>query len=172
MRLINKLKRSKPNYKEYLISKGVSIGQNVDIIDSLIDETYSFLISIGDNVTITGASVLSHDASTFKFLGYTKIGKVEIGNNVFIGRGAIVLPNTTIGNNVVVGANSVVSGTIEDNSVVVGNPCKKICSLDEYLYKHRENMKHAYISDDDFNSMDDKEKLFLKDSLKGIGYAK
>lgn len=87
----------KPGYREYLIRRGVKIGENVHIIDSLIDETYSFLISIGNNVTITGASVLCHDASTKKFLGYTKIGKVEIGDNVFIGRGAIVLPNSTIG---------------------------------------------------------------------------
>ena len=172
MRIINRLKRKKMDYKEYLISRGVEIGKNVDIIDSLIDETYSFLITIGDNVTITGASVLSHDASTFKFLGYTKIGKVVIGNNVFIGRGAIVLPNTIIGNNVIIGANSVVVGKIEDNSVVAGNPCKKICSLDDYLSKHRNNMKHAYVSDDDFNSMDDKEIVFLKESLEGIGYAK
>ena len=34
--------------------------------------------------------------------GYTKAGHITIGNNVFIGAGAVILPNTTIGNNVIV----------------------------------------------------------------------
>ncbi len=66
------------DYQEYrkqcLIRRGLICGDNVDIINSYIDYDYCFLISIGDNVTITGTTILTHDASTKKFIGYTKWG--------------------------------------------------------------------------------------------------
>ncbi|MEG0591705.1 MAG: sugar O-acetyltransferase [Coprobacillus sp.] len=51
---------------------------------------------------------------------------VTIGNNVWIGGGAIILPGVTIGDNVVIGAGSVVTHSIEDNVIAYGNPCKVI----------------------------------------------
>lgn len=47
---------------------------------------------------------------------------VTIGNSVWIGGNAVILPGVTIGNNVVVGAGSVVTHNIPDNVVVAGNP--------------------------------------------------
>mgnify|MGYP003303411670 CR=1 FL=1 len=123
------------NSIELLRKRGVRIGNNVDILNSNIDGCHGFLISIGNNVTITGATLLAHDASTKKFLGYSKVGRIDIGNNVFIGNGAIILPNTHIGNQVIIGAGSVVGKNIPDNSVVIGNPCKILCSFDEYIEK-------------------------------------
>ena len=116
---------------------GLNVGKNLNVQNySSIDISHCWLISIGDNVTIAPyAQILAHDASTYKFLGYTKIGNVEIGNNVFIGAGAIVLPNVKIGDNVIVGAGSVVTKNLPDNSVCGGIPCKKICDLNEYIYK-------------------------------------
>lgn len=55
---------------------------------------------------------------------------VSIGDDVWIGGGAIILPGVTIGNNVVVGAGSVVTRDIPDNVVVAGNPAKIIKHLD------------------------------------------
>ena len=46
-------------------------------------------------------------------------GNVTIGDNVLIGSGAKILPNTKIGNNVNIGANCIVLGEIPDNSTVV-----------------------------------------------------
>lgn len=54
---------------------------------------------------------------------------VSIGDDVWIGGGAIILPGVTIGNNVVVGAGSVVARDIPDNVVVAGNPAKIIKHL-------------------------------------------
>lgn len=51
---------------------------------------------------------------------------VTIGNNVWIGGGAIILPGVEIGDNVVIGAGSVVTKSIPDNTVAVGNPCRVI----------------------------------------------
>lgn len=51
---------------------------------------------------------------------------MTIGENSFIGAGAIVLPGTTIGKNCIIGAGSVVKGIVEDYSIVAGNPCRVI----------------------------------------------
>ena len=68
---------------------------------------------------MSGTTVLAHDGSTKKILGYSKVGNVVIGNNVFVGYGSIILPNVRIGNNVIVGAGTIVSKDIPDNVVVV-----------------------------------------------------
>lgn len=68
----------------------------------------------------------------------SRIGKVIIGNKVFVGAEAIILPNVCIGNNVVIGAGSVVTKDIPDNSVVTGNPAKVIGTYDDYILKHSE----------------------------------
>lgn len=117
----------------------MSIGENVFInFGCVIDESFCWLVSIGNNVTLApNVHILAHDASTKKTLGYTKIGKVHIGNNVFIGAGTIVLPGVTIGDNVVVGAGSVVSKDIPEDSVAVGNPAHVICTSSEYISKNK-----------------------------------
>jgi len=130
-----------------LRKRGVKIGNNVDIINTMIDGSFGFLCSIGDNVTLTGVRILTHDASTKKFLGYSKIGKVEIGNNVFVGNGAIILPNVKIGNNVIVGAGTIVAKDVPDNVVIVGNPWRIICSCDEYIERNRNMMENSIVSD-------------------------
>ena len=56
----------------------------------------------------------------------TQTAPVIIGNNVWIGGGAIILPGVTIGNNVVIGAGSVVTKNIPDNVIAVGSPCRVV----------------------------------------------
>ncbi len=51
---------------------------------------------------------------------------VIIGDNVWIGGGAIILPGVTIGDNVVIGAGSIVTKSIPNNSVALGNPCRVV----------------------------------------------
>lgn len=53
----------------------------------------------------------------------TQTAPVVIGNNVWIGGGAIILPGVTIGDNTVIGAGSVVTKPIPANAVAYGNPC-------------------------------------------------
>ena len=54
----------------------------------------------------------------------TLTAPVHIGNNVWIGGGAILLPGVTIGDNVVIGAGSVVSRDIPSNKIACGVPCR------------------------------------------------
>lgn len=126
---------------ESLRACGAKVGENVDIISSSIDTLGGVLLSIGNNVTITGSRILTHDASTYKCLGYTKLGEVTIGNDVFIGIGTIILPNTHIGNKVIVGAGTIVAHDIPDNSVVTGNPFRILCTYDDYMEKQKGRMQ-------------------------------
>ncbi|MGG5357456.1 MULTISPECIES: chorismate mutase [unclassified Enterococcus] len=56
---------------------------------------------------------------------------ITIGDNVWIGGGAIIMPGVTLGNNVVVGAGAVVTKSFPDNVVVAGNPAKIIKKIEE-----------------------------------------
>lgn len=126
---------------EQLRARGVKVGENLNVYNSLIDGKHGFLITIGNNVTITGARILAHDGSMKKFLGYSKIARVTIGDNVFIGQGSIVLPGVTIGNNVIVGAGAVISRNVPDNSIVVGNPQQIVGTFDDFIAKHKAKME-------------------------------
>lgn len=130
---------------EKLISMGMQVGKNFKRLNGVIlDPGHCWLIEIGDNVTMAPrVHILCHDASTKIFLNYTKIGRVIIGNNVFIGAESVVLPGVTIGNNVVIGANSTVTHDIPNNSVAVGSPARVISTLDTYLEKERSSMSNA-----------------------------
>ena len=54
----------------------------------------------------------------------TRTAPVVVGDNVWIGGGAIQLPGVTIGSNTVIGAGSVVTRDIPANVVAVGSPCR------------------------------------------------
>lgn len=56
---------------------------------------------------------------------------VTIGNNVWIGGGAIILPGVTIGHNVVVAAGAVVKHDAPDNTVVAGVPARVVRHIDQ-----------------------------------------
>lgn len=66
---------------------------------------------------------------------------VHIGNNVWIGAGATILPGVTIGDNSVIGAGSLVTKDIPSGVVAVGNPCRVIREIGErddlYYYKDK-----------------------------------
>ena len=151
---------------ELLRKKGVVIGDNVHIYNSSVDGNYGASVTIGNNVTITGTCILAHDASTKKALGYTKVGRVHIGNNVFIGYGSVILPETFIGDNVIIGAGSIVRGKVDSDSVVVGNPAKKVCSYSEYIDKNRQLLNEGYISENGITSeviaMMDEKRIFVE----------
>lgn len=161
---------------EKLISMGMKVGKNFGRLNGVIlDPSHCWLIEIGNNVTMAPrVHILCHDASTKTFLNYTKIGRVTIGNNVFIGAESVVLPGVNIGNNVVIGANSTITHDIPDNSVVVGSPAKVICSLEEYLSKEKERMSISPCYDDTYTlrkNVPMKMRMKQKEELTGkIGY--
>ncbi|MFF1490269.1 sugar O-acetyltransferase [Streptomyces sp. NPDC058319] len=54
---------------------------------------------------------------------------ITVGDNVWLGGGAIVLPGVTIGDNSVVGAGAVVTQDVPANAVAVGNPARVVRTL-------------------------------------------
>ena len=157
---------------EQLIKMGMKVGKNFGRLNGVIlDPSHCWLIEIGDNVTMAPrVHILCHDASTKHFMNYTKIGRVTIGDNVFIGAESVVLPGVTIGNNVIVGANSTVTHDIPDNTVVAGTPAKLICTLDDYLNKEKERMKSAPCYGEDYTLRKDvsmEKRMKQKEELTG-----
>lgn len=130
---------------EKLVSMGMKVGKNFYRLNGVIlDPAHCWLIEIGDDVTIAPrVHILAHDASTVHYLGYAKIGKVVIGNSVFIGADSVILPNVHIGDNVVVGANSTVSRDLESGYVYAGNPARRLCSIEEFINKNKQLMQEV-----------------------------
>lgn len=59
----------------------------------------------------------------------SRTAPVTIGENVWIGGGSILLPGVTVGNGTTIGAGSVVTKSLPDNCIAVGNPCRVIRKL-------------------------------------------
>lgn len=129
--------KKRERYVKSLVARGLVLGKNVQIVSSIfLDPSHCFLISIGDDTTICpNVRLIAHDASTKKALGFTKIGRIEIGANCFIGDSTIVLPNVRIGRGSIIGAGAVVTKDIPDGSVAAGNPARVVCTVEDYLRK-------------------------------------
>jgi len=72
---------------------------------------------IGENLYVFHNVTIGHDYRT---------GRPRLGNNVFLGTGAILLGAISVGDNVIIGAGSLVNTDIPSNSLAVGNPAKVI----------------------------------------------
>ena len=179
--IFSKMKRfmarfSSKRYVQYLRSKGAVIGEYTEFlspIHSEVDIGRAKYISIGDHcILCSGISIIAHDYS-WKVLE-DAYGEelpsggmpIHIGNNVFIGYGSVILPETFIGDNVIIGAGSIVRGKVDSNSVVVGNPAKKVCSYSEYIDKNRQLLNEGYISENGITSeviaMMDEKRIFVE----------
>lgn len=156
--------RETPSISELRLC-GAIIGDNCHIYGS-VDSGHEFLVSMGNNVTLaSGCRLLTHDGSTKKIVGYSKVGRIDIGNDVFIGAASIVLPNVRIGNKVIVGAGSIVTKDIPDNSVVVGNPARVIGTYDAYVDKIQKQFESSPIWKTYCLQKSDEEKREMREEL-------
>ena len=137
------LKNRKP--VKYLKKRGALIGSNVKIEPPIYCGEAN-LLAIGNDCNFSfGVTFIFHDGSNTVLehlgkieIGARKYGKIVIGNNVFIGAKAIIMPNVRIGNNVIIGAGSIVTKSIPDNSIAVGVPAKIIETIDDYYLKNKD----------------------------------
>lgn len=155
---------------EDYIKLGMKVGRNCSIQPELtVDVSHCWLIEIEDNVIIAPhVYLLTHDTSTKIYTGYTKIGKINIKKNAFIGARSMIMPGVTIGKNSIIGANSVVVKTIPDNVVAAGNPAKVICSLEEYQDRISKVFNDAPIFSEDYtlhNNISDSKKEEMRTLL-------
>jgi acetyltransferase-like isoleucine patch superfamily enzyme len=113
--------------------RGVKIGRRTWVgFDALIEPSYPNRVEIGDRVAIgIRVLILAH----FAHLGRNRESasgelddrvSVRIEDDVFIGPGAIIMPNVTIGHGAVVASGSVVTRSVAPLTMVQGNPAEPI----------------------------------------------
>jgi acetyltransferase-like isoleucine patch superfamily enzyme len=113
--------------------RGVKIGRRTWVgFDTLIEPSYPHRVEIGDRVAIgIRVLILAH----FAHLGRNRESasgelddrvSVRIEDDVFIGPGAIIMPNVTIGHGAVVTSGSVVTRSVAPLTMVQGNPAQPI----------------------------------------------
>lgn len=92
-------------------------------------------VRIGDNCFIApGVHIYTatHPLNAKERISGIEYGKpVTIGNNVWIGGGAIINPGVQVGDNVVIGSGSVVTKDVPGNVVVGGNPARIIKEIEQ-----------------------------------------
>lgn len=140
VKLLEKLLRK--DRVSWLVKQGLTVGRSFAMLeDVFIDPSHIWLVAIGHDVTLAPrVQILAHDASTKRHLGQTRIGKVTIGDRVFVGASAIILPGVTIGSDVIIGAGSIVTEDIPSGVVAVGNPARVVLTLAEFLERRTAEM--------------------------------
>jgi UDP-3-O-[3-hydroxymyristoyl] glucosamine N-acyltransferase len=118
-----------------------------------------YLITIGNHCQITrDVKFFTHGgggAIRRQYPNFDCFGKITIGDYVYIGNNAMIMPGVSVGNNVIIGAGSVVTKSVPSNVVIGGNPAKILCKIEDYIQK---NMKYNTESK---NMAVTKKKMFL-----------
>ncbi len=116
---------------------------------TIVDDGEVFIgdhVMIGPNVTIATAAHPVEPSLRKKALQFNC--PVHIGNNVWVGANAVILPGVTIGDNTVIGAGSVVTKDIPANVVAVGNPCRVLREIGdkdrEYYFRDKRIDEEAW----------------------------
>lgn len=129
--------------------------------------TEPYLLSFGDNVYIaSGVTFVTHDVAGMLFQSMEqekkhvkRVGKIEIGNNVFVGANVTILYDVKIGNNVIIAAGAVVNRDVPDNTIFGGVPAKKIGEFTEYIQKNREYSEKVVWFDSQPTSLKKKQQI-------------
>ena len=104
----------------------LSLGSNIDI-DNYCHIRCNGGLKIGNNVLIASNVVITtrtHSTNKDERFNQTIDYPIVIEDNVWIGAGAIILPNVTIGNGAIIGAGAVVTKDVKPNMIVKGIPAR------------------------------------------------
>ncbi len=127
----------------YRVGADVFVGEELIIKDELEDKG---MVSIGDRVAIADRvtlTVSSHpNFSRLRGIIEDVHEPIVIGDDAWIGTCSVILPGVKIGRGAVVGAGSVVTKSVPDGTVVVGNPARPLKVLDLSQMRNAEDKKH------------------------------
>lgn len=171
--ILNKIRammanRSYETKLKYLRKNGVSIGNRTRLncsVNAFGSEPY--LVTVGEDCLIAADTCFfTHDGGVkvLSDLGYFGedrmdiVAPITVGNNVYIGSGAYILPGVRIGDNCIIGAAAVVTRDIPNNSVAVGIPARVIRSVDEY---YENAVKKGWLYPTAKMSVEEKKAYFL-----------
>lgn len=125
--------------------KGITVGNYCNILSD-ISVTEPYLVSIGDNTTISSDVVLlTHDASVGKIfgkeVGSDVFGRISIGSNCFIGARSTILYGVNLADNIIVASGSVVTKSFTDEYIIIGgNPARIIGNWDNLREKTKDKV--------------------------------
>ncbi len=138
-----KLRRLLLRLAGYRIGADVFVGEELIIKDELGDRG---MVSIGDRVAIADRvtlTVSSHsNFSRLRTVIQDVHAPVVIEDDAWIGTCSIILPGVKVGRGAVVGAGAVVTKSIPEGTVVVGNPARPLKVLDLSHMQGAEENKH------------------------------
>jgi acetyltransferase-like isoleucine patch superfamily enzyme len=119
---------------------GVTVGRDCDLLSMNVSSEYH-LITIGDRVTVSSDVLfITHDGSgrlVKDALGrrHYRLAPIVVGDDVFIGARAVIMPGVRLGDRVVVAAGSVITKSIASDSVVGGNPARYLMRFEDFAAK-------------------------------------
>jgi acetyltransferase-like isoleucine patch superfamily enzyme len=119
------------NNSSIVFEDNISIGQNLHIISGGEQE-----LRIKKNTTFSANVFITNIEHKYDKINKhildqpLKSAKTQIGENCFIGYGAVIQAGTILGKQCIVGANAVVRGTFPDYSVIVGVPARIVKRYD------------------------------------------
>lgn len=126
------------------INQGLNCGKGCIVSSGTDFGSEPYLITLHNNVRVSSSvAFITHDGSVhtivsnkkYRNINVHKYGKIEIGDNTFIGARATILPNVYIGKNCIIGAGALVTHSIPDNSIAVGVPAKIIGNTWDFAEK-------------------------------------
>ena len=120
------------DYKIYIrfpwkvrIGNGDSINRDTKIFASHFNPEVE--IVFGNNVTVApGVSIFSATHDYYRLDLPDIAASVHVSDDVWIGGEAVILPGVTLGKGCIVGAGSVVNDSVQDYSIVAGNPARVV----------------------------------------------
>lgn len=126
----------------YCRSIGVQVGEGC-WLTWLTEATFGsepYLVSLGDHVCVaSGVRFVTHDGALWVFLqenpGIDAFAPIKVGDNVFIGMNAVIMPGVTIGDDCIVAAGAVVVRDVPPGSIVGGVPGKVLGTVEDYWGK-------------------------------------
>jgi acetyltransferase-like isoleucine patch superfamily enzyme len=117
-------------YDSALVYGDVRVGAKSWIGPNVLLDGSGGALRIGANCSVAGGThVYSHDTVLWALSGGVlgkRTGSVTIGDCVYIGAQAVILPEVTIGSRCLVAANSMVNADVPDGTIVGGAPAKVI----------------------------------------------
>ena len=136
----------KRNPIQYARKLGVTIGENCRLIGSPNWGSEPWLITLGNHTEVScDCAFITHDGATWvfrneeKYKNVVKFGKINIGNDCFIGARSTIMPGISIGDKAIVAACSLVNKSIPSGEIWGGVPAHFITTVDEYAEKCLQN---------------------------------
>lgn len=124
---------------------GVNIGEN-NLIGKKHWSSEPYLITVGSHCQLTDCKIFTHgggNAVRRFHPDFDCFGKVKIGDFVYIGTNALIMPGVTIGDNTLIAAGSIVTKSIPAGVVAAGNPAKILCTVEEYYERNKKWDLHS-----------------------------